>query len=440
MNLHLSCLASLFFSLLLSPNAPETVTTVDDAVRIALQNSPKLRAARFEAQANQAQADRERPVARPTITAQAEGKVQGPRITFPRGSAGDATVLPEQYGRVELSIEQVLYHAGAGAARERYQSQTHANAWEIRRAENDLIQSVRRAWFQRLAAQSGRETAREGMTLAQKHLDLTRTMLQAGTASERDVKASDADLADAEQGLTKAENGVALADADLNRVLGRESSAPLAPVTPLPLPEVPDSPNAGIAQALKQRPEIWQLEEGIKAARAGVVLAGTQDSPTLSGRATALTQTPSAFNNSHYLAAGLVVTWNPFDRDKTRLDVKEAQARTGQLEAQLEELRLGIRLEVEKAWRDMMEAKARIETATRQVDSSVSALRISELRYEVRMATQLEVSSALFNVTKALANRGQAITDLNLAGADYAHATGADIIVPVAGTKGTKKP
>jgi outer membrane protein len=439
-NLHLSCLASLFLSLLFPIDAPEAVPTVEEAVRVALQNSPKLRAARFEALANQAQTDRERPVARPTVTAQAEGRVQGPRVTFPRDGTGDATVLPERYGRVELTVDQVLYHAGASAARIRYQSQTRANAWEIRRAENDLILSVRRAWFQRLAAQAGRETAREGVTLAQKHLDLTRTMLQAGTASERDVKASDADLAEAEQGLTKAENGVALAEADLNRVMGRDSSAPLALPAPLPLPPVPDSPEAGIEQALKQRPEIWQLEEGIRAARAGVTLAGTQDSPTLSGRATALTQTPSAFNNSRYLAAGLVVTWNPFDRDKTRLDVKEAQARAGQLGAQLEELRLGIRLEVEKAWRDMKEAKARIETATRQVDSAVSALNVSELRYEVRMATQLEVSSALFNVTKALANRGQAITDLHLASADYAHATGADVTVPETGAKGTKKP
>src|SRR2546430_11317820 len=38
-----------------------------------------------------------------------------------------------------------------------------------------------------------------------------------------------------------------------------------------------------------------------------------------------------------------------------------------------------------------------------------------------------EISGALFNVTKARANRAQAVLDLHLAAADYAHATGADV-------------
>ena len=68
--------------------------------------------------------------------------MQGPRVTFPRAGDGDATVIPERFGRVELSADQVLYRAGLGAARVRYSAQTRANAWEERRAENDLILEV----------------------------------------------------------------------------------------------------------------------------------------------------------------------------------------------------------------------------------------------------------------------------------------------------------
>lgn len=386
-----------------------------------------MRAARFEAQAAQTQTDRERPRARPTLTAQAQGALQGPRVTFPRGTGGDATVLPERYGRVELMLEQLLYRPGLGAARERYGAQTQAHAWERRRTENDVIWEARRAYFQLLTAQAMEEVARGGVEMAQRHLRWTRDMLEAGLSAERDVKASEADLAEAEQGAIKAENGLALARANLNRVLGRAPDAPLTTAPPPPPPDLPHSLAASVTLALARRPEIRLLEENLRAARAGAALAGAQAQPTLSARATAVRQTPSAFADENYYAASLVLTWNLLDAGRTRADVQEAKARVGQMEALLEEAKLGIRVEVEKAWRDMREAKARLEAAERQVAAAEAAREVSELRYQVRAATQLEVSGALFQALKARANRAQALFDLHLASADYAHATGMDI-------------
>jgi outer membrane protein len=401
--------------------------SITDAVRVALQNSPKLRAARMEAQANQAQVERERPVARPDVTLQAEGRLQGPRITFPKAGDGDVTVVPEQYGEVRLTLEQILYRAGLGAARERYAAQTRGNAWDVLRAQNDLIQEVRKAYFSLLNAQTMADVARGGAELARKQLDQTRLMLEAGTASERDVKAGDADLAEAEQGAIRAENGVALARANLNRVMGRDPSIPVTTATPPPLPEVPSDLQAGITQALQRRPEIKQFEDNLRGARAGVSLARSQSSPTLSARATTATQTPSAFARSHYYAAGLVVTWSPFDTGKVRADVQEAEAQVGRLAALLEEAKIGIRLNVEKAMRDMQEAKSRIATAERQVAAAEAALEVSQLRYQAGSAIQLEVSGSLFKVIQARSNRAQALFDLHQASADYAHATGVDI-------------
>jgi len=399
--------------------------SIDEAVRLALAQSPRLKAARFEAQAAQAETDRDKPAASPTVTTTAEGRLQGPRVTFPR-LGGDDTVIPERYGRVELSLEQPLYHAGMGAARTRYAAQTRANATELERQRNDLILEVRRAWHQVAASEAMADIARQGVALARKHLDLTRLMLQAGNASERDVKASDADLAEAEQGAEKAENGAAMARANLNRSLGRDPSTLFSMADLTAIPPLPASPDEGIVMALRRRPEIRALEEGIAASRAGASLAATQNQPTLAGRATAAAQTPTALTSSRYFAAGLVVTWNPFDTARTRADVREAKAKTAQLEAQLDEARLGIRVEVDKAWRDMREAAARIETSGRQVAAAQAALDISELRYQQRAATQLEVSSALFNVTKARGNQEQARADLRIAAAEYAHATAAD--------------
>jgi len=210
-------------------------------------------------------------------------------------------------------------------------------------------------------------------------------------------------------------------------LLGRDPSTPIETAPSPPLPTVPESTAAGIALALTRRPEIRRLEESIRAARAGVSLARTQSGPALSARAVAARQTPSAFVNQNYLAASLVLTWSPFDAGKTRADVGEAQARVGQLEALLEEAKLGIRLEVEKAWRSMQEAQARLQAARRQVAAAEAALEVSELRYQARVATQLEVASARLEVARARGNVAEAIGDLHIAAAEYAHATGVDI-------------
>lgn len=418
------------FALIMLPPDAAAPLTVQEAVRIALQSSPKLKAARFEADVSQAQNDREKPVARPIVTTEARGTLQGPRVTFPRAGSGDATVIPEQYGKVEINLEQVLYHAGGGAVRDRYGAQTRATAWEFQRAQNDAVQEVRRAYYNLVTAEAMAVVARNGVEMARKQLDLVKDMLTAGIASERDVKATDADLAEAEQGALKAENGIILARANLNRVMGRDPAAPIAVTPASELPAIPATPEEGIRSALSKRPELRQLEENLRAAQAGALLAGTQNQPTLSARGTAAAQTRTAFTDSKYLAGSLVVTWNPFDQGKTRSDVKEARARAGQLGALLEDAKLGIRVEVEKAWSDMREARARIDTADRQISSSEAALSVSLVRYQAGSATQMEVSGSLFGVVKARANRAHALSDLQLAAADYAHATASDVEIP----------
>lgn len=409
--------------------APQAELTVEGAVRIALAQSPRLKAARMEFEAQQSQADRERPVARPTVSGRAEGTLQGPRITFPRAGSGDVTVLPERYGQVALSVEQPLFRAGIRAAGVRFAAQTQANVLELRRQENDLVLEVRKAFYALQTAEAMTASAEMGAELARKHLELTRVMLQAGTASERDVKASEADLAEAEQGVYQAQTGVVLARANLNRLLGRDPATPVH-VIPAQVPpdaDIPASAGPGIEEALKHRPELLLLEQELKAARAGATLAATEDKPSLSMRAVAQAQTPSAFVRSSYFAAGLVLNWTPFDAGKTRADVREARARAAQLEALLEDARLGIRVDVEKAVADAQEALKSIRAADQQIAAAQAAAEVSELRYQARSATQIEVSAAIFQVVKARGNRAQAVGNLLTALAEYAHAIGAEV-------------
>src|SRR5437773_11458897 len=58
--------------------------SIEESVMLAWKQSPQARAARFAREAAQVQADRDKPVARPTVNASASVGAQGPRVTFPR--------------------------------------------------------------------------------------------------------------------------------------------------------------------------------------------------------------------------------------------------------------------------------------------------------------------------------------------------------------------
>lgn len=404
--------------------------TTDDAVRIALGDSPRIRAARLASVAAQAQTDRERPVALPLLSLQAETRLQGPRVTFPRAGDGDATVLPEQYSRVELSLEQLLYRPGASLARGRYAAETRANALDLLREQNDLRLAVRHAFLDLAEAQAMVGVADEGADTARRHLRQARLMLEAGLTPERDVKSAEADAAEAAQQAARAANGAALARGNLDRLLGRDPAEPLTIAPPAALPPPPPAYEPAADRAARDRPELAALREHLRGARAGVDLAASQAGPSLSAQLRAVQQTPSAFASSRYYAGGLHLRWNLIDRGESRVNAREAAARTGQLEAQLDDAVLGIRLEVAKAIGDDQTARARLTSAAGAVESARAALHVSELRYAARAALLLEVAGARVALSRALGERERALYDVHRAAVDLEHATAAGLSPP----------
>lgn len=410
-------------SFILAQNALAAGQTLEEAVRSAMRNSPRLKAARFGAEAGRAQADREKPEARPTLTVRADARLQGPRVRFPRGATGDATVLPDRFSQIELVLDQQLYAPGLSAAKVRFRAEWRTHDAEVQKEEAEVAQEVRRAYLDALEARAGAELAREGRDVARKHADLTKDMLAAGFSSERDVKAAEADLAEAEQKVVEAENGFQLAMGELRRTMGANEYGPLLLTEPVAPDRLPDE-EVSLAKAIQNRPELQLLRLGIEAARAGEMLALSQKGPFISGRATAAAQTETAFSKSTYFAAGLEFRWPILDGGAARRDAREAGAQTKKLQALLEAAEQGIRLEVRKAYRDTESAVAREASASRQIESAEAALAISELRYEQRSALLLELSGARLGVSKAKFARLQARFDRLRALADLEFATG----------------
>ncbi|HLK54975.1 MAG TPA: TolC family protein, partial [Chthonomonadaceae bacterium] len=278
----------------------------------ALQHNPQAKAARAARDVAQVGADREKPVARPTLEATASGTLQGPRVTFP-GVDGPATVLPEGVGRVDVVIEQPLYRAGQRAAKQRYTAQSAIVEWDYRKALAEVALTARKAYFDVLRAASGLRTAQDGLEAAQRYRTLVQRQVAGGFAKPVDATTVEGQVAEAQSGVIQAEGGLALARQAFNRALGRLLMTPVELQPVEALPNVPDSPDAAIALALRNRPELAALEQSRTAARAGVALAKSQAQPGLNLRGQVTEQTPSAFVHEHYAAIGLELRWPILD-------------------------------------------------------------------------------------------------------------------------------
>jgi outer membrane protein len=399
--------------------------TLEESVALALKQNPMARAARFSREASQIQVEREKPVFRPIITAVVSRTLQGPRVTFPRPDGTGGVVLPEDFAQLHVIIEQTLYRAGLGAARQRYTAQSTALEYDLRKAQADIALAARKAYLDVLRAEAGVRLAREGLELAGRYRALVQKQIEAGVAKPVDLQTVGARVAEAQAGMTKAEGGLELARLNFNREMGR-SLTELVQLEPLLLqPSIPNSPEEAIAVALKQRPELLALEQSLLATQAGVSLAKTQGQPSLNVRGQFIEQTRTALLPQTYAAAMLEVRWPILDGGKSRFDALEAKAQAQRLEALLESARQGVTLDVRQAWQKMREARDRIQLAQEQVRGAEATATVAEKAYEVGRGILFEVLSAQREVHSAREREREAIYDLYAAEADFLLAQGA---------------
>ncbi len=404
--------------------AQEKPLTQAEAVNIALRQSFQAKAASAARDAALVQAQRDRPIARPTVSAIVSGTAQGPRVDLP---GSQYVVVPEGAGRVDLIVEQVLYHGGLGAARSRYAAENALAQEDYRKALADLAQTTRTAYLNVLRADAGLQTAQDGVGQALRYQTLVQTQISAGVAKPIDAQTASSQLAEAQIGQRTAQSGAHLARLALNDALGRVPTDPVTLGELDALPVVPATPAEAVAFALQNRPELVTLELNLRMARAGVLLARSQSGPTVTARGRYSEQTPTVLNSEHYYGVTLEMSLPLLDGGKTRQDTNEAKAQVTRLEAERARARAGIALDVTQAWERMQLANELIDPARRIRLSAEATTAVAEKAYEVGQGTAIAVQAAQRELRDARRRELQATYDLYTAAINFAHAQGRDI-------------
>ncbi len=414
---------------------PRTLTLVQ-AVTMALQQNQQLQVAAFDVAIARAQLAQAQAATHGAVNAQGSytrTKEQSPTtFTFGTSSVTVPAPSPDIYD-ARLILQYPLYTGG------RLEAQVALAEANLKGAEatfarlgQQIVFSVRQAYFQVLLAQAGIDVADRAVAQATENLRVAKARVASGVAPRFDEIQADVALATARQGQVRARNALAQANQAFDELLNLPLDTPLALTDSLVVTPVRTPLDRLIAAAGKDRPELAEVQARQAAAQAGIALAESGGKPTV-----ALSGFGSYGNSSTSFTGGstasmnwgitLAATLSLYDGGITRERIQEAQLRLEQLKALEVQQRQAIELEVRQALLNLQSAAEEFAGADALIAQAAEALRIANVRFQAGVGTSLEVVSAQTSASQAEASKAQALFTYNVARAALERAVGSPV-------------
>lgn len=418
----------------------QTQLSLQDAVRLALEKHPAVEAAAAAQRAATARLEQARSGYLPKLH-YAESWQRSNNPVFVFGSLLTQHRFTEQNFALgplnrpdflnnfqsQLTVEQMLWDGGlTRAATQSAELGRGVTSEEWRRTEMQLIAGVVRAYFGVVVSQEGLSVAREAVRSAEADLKRAEALRAAGMATDADVLAIRVHLAAMREQEIRRSYELAVARAALNEALGLPLDAEHELSTPLAPAGLKESPLAEHeASAEENRPESRQ-------SRLAAELAEAQTSAARAAlRPQVLFRVSFEADRQRFLTrgganwfAGAFVRWNLFNGFADQARIREASEALARARAQQRQTSAALRLEVRKAYSDLMAAEERLEVAAASVAMAEENLRIIRNRYEAGLTTVTELLRSETALLEARLRRLAAVHDQRVAAAGLELATG----------------
>jgi outer membrane protein len=414
-----------------------------DCLNTALQQSPAIKDARSDLQAQHGVVISTRAVALPQVQATGLYKDTDKRAIEIPPFAGPGFVEPHQNWNAGVQVVQTIYDGGKTIAALRSARATKKQAIaQYNTMVADALLAVRIAYYDVLLANQQITVHEASVNLLQKELEDQQSRYSAGTVPKFNVLRAEVAVANERPSLIRARNDYRIAKNNLSNLLGYNLPHDIWEDVPLQLTDTLDDapyqvnlPDA-IQQALSRRSELAALRESETLLKMGVVNARAGYQPTISAFAGY-----SWFNSSfdtdlghdiHGWNAGGQMTWNLFDGMATRGKVVQARALHEKSQTDLANESRQVELEVRTAYSLFIEAKEVLESQEKVQEQADEALREAKARADAGTGTQLDVLDAETSLTQARTTQILALHDYDTARSKLQRAIGEDM---VAGTK-----
>jgi outer membrane protein TolC len=295
-------------------------------------------------------------------------------------------------------------------------------------AKRQILYYVEQAWMGARIARWQRKEVALRVEQARERLKDAQAAAAAGKAMSTGAAGLAASLADEEGNLLESQDRIETIEAQLRNLTGIPSSAPLGIDTSAPLPQAPQAPplDSCLEKASERSSTLQESRLTVEMAQAGI-RAGRQslipDVGAFAGcswdRIGGETSRPNPY-------VGVLAQWNLLDLRTNSQELGERHMQMRQADLKLQHDQDSIRAEVEKAWRKLGNAQARLEAARRALEYRNLDLREQTDRFQAGLTTRAEWLGFQVSQAKSEADAEGALAATRLAALELSLLMGND--------------
>ena len=404
--------------------------TLEEAVKIGLENAPKIVAATGDyAAARQRVMEALSPLL-PQLTSQWNG-FQNQVVSTTTGvlnpglpGSVPTRVVTSQVVTTTATVtaSQLLFDFGkTWAATDAAKATAESFRQTVELQRQTIAVNVKTAYFTLLLAKRLVGVNAAALDRALLNLKSAQGFYTVGTQPKSFVTRAEVDVANGRVSLIQAQNAVALARVSLNTAMGIAISAPTEVKDILAYePYSVDRDNL-VTDALKRRPEYLQIKALADSAEAVVRQRFRSFFPNITASGTYGAARPDMNEIYNY---GVQLTWSLFDGGNMIAQYKEAKANLDAFQARVKDTALTVWQDVQQSYLNMIAAEQQIGAAQKAVDSAQENYQLSQGRFDAGVANIIELTDAQLSLTTAQSNEAQALAGYRIAIAQLERAIG----------------
>jgi outer membrane protein TolC len=274
--------------------------------------------------------------------------------------------------------------------------------------------------------------AEESIRLLSDQLKDQENRFAAGTVPRFNVLQAEVALANAQPNLIRAKNDYLISKLQLAKILGFDSGESVSAIGELRAVYRELNLARALEVARGRRPLLKAQKNSIDASKEQITVAAAGYKPRLEAgvgyeiRNSRLTTNLGYETNGWFL--GVNGSWNFFDGLATKGRLDQARAQLESAKVTYADTIRQVDLEVQTAYAGVDQAKELIASQVKVVEQADETLRLARERLNAGAGTQLDVLAAQVALTQARTTQKQALSDYNVAIAEFDRAVGAETI------------
>jgi len=408
----------------------EKTMTLNDCIRVTLENNPQLKASEMDVLTGEGNYGIARSNLLPQINfvANAQRTTSNLIITSKSPYASlyykqpDNTNYP--YYTASVTLTQQLFSFGKNYfGMKSSEELINAARYNLRNTRNTLIYNVKQNFYNLLQYIMIIESDKYLLKQMETQLQQAESYYKAGLKTKIDVLSAKTSLGNIKLSLITAENARKIYILNLLSLMGLPLTSAISFTGTLEATPITFDTSLYVNKALENRPDYLSLKKQLDSAQYSYKQSISSYFPTLSGNASynwAGQDFPLVWN----WAIGLELDFNIFSGFATTSAMQVARAQLLKIKYSIDQEKLAVELSVQSALDNIDQAQKSIAVAKDTLSEAEANLQLTEKGYIAGLNNYLDYLTAVANYQNAEASYATALASYNIAVANLEYVTG----------------